>query len=105
MFDKKRCPTCNRRYRRSNPQNAMLWLLYHKLAETLRPNGEQYSAESFHVYYKTKFLGCEEVKLPNKQTMFIPRSTADLDVNEFSEFFDRVQADAAERGVFLDEAA
>lgn len=89
--------------KRSNPQNARLWSLYHKMSETLRPGGEQYSPESYHVYYKSLFLGRTEISLPNKQTMLIPRSTADLDVNEFSDFLDRVQADAAERGIFLDE--
>lgn len=98
-----RCPTCRRKVRRSNPQNAMLWTLYHKMAETLKPGGQEYSAESFHTYYKSKFLGCDEVALPNGKIMQIPKSTADLDVAEFSDYFTKVEADAAERGVYLDE--
>ena len=66
-------------------------------------HGETYSAESFHKYYAGKILGCEDVRLPNGKTLQIPRSTADLDVAEFSEYFDAVQADANERGVYLDE--
>lgn len=98
-----RCPTCKRRYRRSGQQNALLWLLYHRLSEQLRPSGQTYSADSYHTYYKTKFLGCDEIKMPNGKTIQIPRSTADLDVAEFSDYFEKVQADAAERGVFLEE--
>ena len=99
-----RCPTCHRRHKRSNPQNAMLWALYHKMSER-KWNGEQYSAESFHMYYKSLFLGCDDVAMPNHKTLQIPRSTANLDVAEFGDYFDKVQADAAERGVHLDELA
>lgn len=101
MADPKRCSQCGRRYRRSNQANAAYWTLLHALAAKLRPGGEAYSAEQFHTYYKSRFLGCVDVKLPNGKTLTIPNSTADLDVAEFSDYFDAVQADAAERGVFL----
>lgn len=39
--------------------------------------------------------------MPNGKTLTIPRSTANLDVAEFSAYFDAVQADCAERGVYL----
>lgn len=97
-----RCPVCHRRHTRSNPQNAMLWALYHAMAAK-EWGGQRYSAESFHTYYKSRFLGCDDVKLPNGKTLSIPRSTANLDVAEFSDYFDKVQADAAERGVYLEE--
>ena len=99
-----RCKTCGRKSRRSNPQNSLLWLIYHKMAEK-QWNGVQYSAETFHRYYASKFLGCDSVALPNGKTLTIPHSTASLDVAEFAEYFDKVQADAADRGVWLDEAA
>lgn len=99
-----RCPACGRRNKRRNPQNAMLWALYHAMAEH-EWNGQRYSADSFHCYYKSRFLGCDEVTMPNGKTLQIPRSTADLDVAEFSDYFDKVQADAAERGIYLDELA
>ena len=97
-----RCPVCHRRHTRSNPQNAMLWALYHAMAER-EWHGQRYSAESFHTYYKSRFLGCDDVAMPNGKTLSIPRSTANLDVAEFSDYFDKVQADAAERGVYLEE--
>ncbi len=100
-----RCPVCRRKMVRSHPQNNLLWLLYHKMAEQLRPGGQQFSAESYHLYYKSKYLGCIDTPLPNGQTLSIPRSTADLDVAEFSEFYGKVEAEAAERGVYLDGLA
>lgn len=98
-----RCPVCKRLVKRTHAQNALLWRLYTLASEQLRPNGHSFGAESFHAYYKLKYLGADEVALPNGKTVVIPRSTANLDVAEFSDFFDRVQADLAERGVYLDE--
>lgn len=97
-----RCPTCRRLHKRSHPQNAMLWALYHELAARTW-NGQKFSAEQFHTYYKSRFLGCDDIPMPNGKTLTIPRSTASLDVAEFSDYFDAVQADAAERGVHLSE--
>ena len=96
-----RCPTCRRRIKRSSQANRLYWLLLHELADKLRPDGQQYSAEAFHTYYKSRFLGCDDVKLPNGKTLTIPRSSADLDIAEFADYVAQVEADAAERGVFL----
>jgi hypothetical protein len=97
-----RCPTCGRKHKRRNPQNALYWLLLHKMAER-KWDGQTYSAESFHKYYAGKFLGMDDVKLPNGKVLHIPESTSKLDVAEFGDYFDKVQADANERGVWVDE--
>lgn len=96
-----RCPTCHRRHTRSTPQNARLWLLYHAIAEKLKPKGVAYSADVWHEYCKSKFLGCEEFKLPNGKALQIPHSTADLDVAEFADYMTAVEAWAGERDVWL----
>lgn len=98
-----RCPTCKRRHKRSLPQNARLWAIYTAMSCKLRPGGEVYSPEHYHLYYKQKFLGAVDFKLPNGKVLTIPNSTADLDVAEFNEFMERVEADAAEHGVWLEE--
>jgi hypothetical protein len=103
MTSPSRCPTCGRRHKRSNPANARLWALYGALSSKLRPDGKTYSPEQFHLYYKTRFLGATDQLLPNGVTLVIPNSTADLDVAEFSDYMDAVEADAAERGVYLYE--
>ena len=96
-----RCPTCHRLHKRSHPQNALYWSLLHALAEKLRPEGKAYSAEQYHKYYASRFLGCDDMALPNGKVLTIPRSTATLDVAEFGDYFDKVQSDAAARGVWL----
>lgn len=98
-----RCPTCKRKVRRSNESNARYWLLLHRAAEKLRPEGVQYSAETFHLYYKLKFLGGDDVTLPSKKVIVIPKSSAELDKGEFHEYVFKVEGDLNERGVFLDE--
>lgn len=77
--------------------------MLHKAAEQLKPAGVAYSASSFHEYYKSRFLGCDDVPLPNGKTLVIPKSTADLDVAEFGDYFDKVTADLADRGVFAED--
>lgn len=99
----KRCPSCGRRERRSSQANALYWVLLHRIAEKLRHEGQQYSAEQYHWWARSKFLGCDDMTLPDGQVLTIPKSTAQLDVAEFSEYFERLQAWAAENDVYLDE--
>lgn len=100
-----RCPTCRRRHVRSHQANARYWLLLHAIAEKLRPGGISYSAETWHTYMKSRYLGCDDVTLPNLKTIPMPRSSANLDVAEFNEFMAKVEAWAMERDVWLDEIA
>jgi hypothetical protein len=100
-----RCPTCRRPVKRSPQANARYWLLLHLIAESLRPGGAEYSADQWHAYMKSRFLGCDDVTLPNGKTLTIPRSSASLDRREFAEYMEQVEAWAAERGVFLEDLA
>lgn len=98
-----RCPTCRRLYVRSHSQNARYWALLHLLSEKLRPKGQSFSPETFHLWAKSKFLGCDDFILPNGKTMTIPRSTAALDVAEFCDYMTAVEAWANEQGVYLED--
>ena len=98
-----RCPTCKRRMKRSHPQNARLWLLYHTIAEKIAPRGQAYSADQWHEFFKSRFLGCREVALPDGKTLQIPHSSAALDVAEFTDFMTQVEAWASERDVYLED--
>jgi hypothetical protein len=69
----------------------------------VRPNGESFGAEAFHAYFKGRYLGCADLKLPNGKILPQPYSSADLDVAEFNAYMERVEAWAAERDVYLDE--
>ena len=96
-----RCPACGRRKTRSHEANRRYWLLLHLIAERVKPGGLSYSAEQYHIYFKSRFLGCDEVMMPNSKTAVIPRSTAVLDVSEFNDYMTQVEAWATERDVYL----
>lgn len=89
--------------RRSNEANRRYWLLVHTISERLRPQNVQHSPEVWHTYFKSRFLGCDDVRMPNGKTLTIPRSSAELDVSEFAEFMTQVEVWANEHDVYLDE--
>lgn len=98
-----RCPTCQRRYKRSTEANKRLWALYAVMSNKLHPEGKTYSPEQFHLYCRQRFLGCTDFDLPGGKVATIPNSTAELDVTEFSDFMSAVEALANEHGAYLDE--
>lgn len=73
------------------------------IAAKVHPQGETYSAETWHLYCKSRWLGADDVKLPNGKTITIPRSTADLDVADFGAYMDQVEAWANEHGAWLED--
>ncbi len=108
MQIKKRCPACGRTETRSSEANRRYWALLHEVSEKVRPKGEegqkvQFSAETWHTYFKIRFLGNVETKLPNGKTIVDPQSTADLDTGQFHDYATRVEVWANEHGAFLPE--
>ena len=97
-----RCPTCHRLYRRSNPQNARYWALLHAM-EGFDVRNKSYSAETWHRFFKSKFLGCVDYILPNGKTLIEPNSTAMLDKEQFDHFLTAVEAFCNERGIYLED--
>lgn len=98
-----RCPTCGRKKKRSSQANARYWALVYKIAENVKVGADVFSGPTWHIYFKQRYLGCDDIKLPNGTTMTIPKSTADEDSPEFSDYMTKVEAWAAEREVYLDE--
>jgi hypothetical protein len=105
-----RCPTCRRLKKRGNPANARYWLLLHLIADNVKPQGNAYSPETWHTYFKhtyfkTRYLGADEVKLPNGKTINIPKSSAELDTGEFNDYMREVETWGQEHNVFMDDLA
>lgn len=98
-----RCPTCHRRYKRSSEANRRLWALYAAMSDKLNPKGAPCSPKAYHLWFKRHLLGATDVRLPDGTIESVPNSTADLDVDEFNDYMARVEAMAAEKGVWLDE--
>lgn len=99
----KRCPTCGRKEIRSSEANRRYWALLHEISEKIKPEGKEYSAETWHTYFKQKLLGSADVSLPNGKTIQVPQTTTVLDTSQFYDFATQVEAWANNRGVFLPE--
>jgi len=65
--------------------------------------GQQHSTDAWLLYFKSRFLGADDVKLPNGEVVVRPFSSSELDTKEFSEFMDKVEAWCAQRGVYLQD--
>lgn len=101
----KRCPSCGRTAKRSSEANRRYWAILHELSDRLKPNGQVFAALSWHEYFKQRFLGAVEMKLPNGKSIQIANSTADLDRGQFNDYCTQVEAFAAERGIYIEDDA
>lgn len=97
-----RCPTCGAPPKRSSEQNRYYWKLIHGIEAKVHPKGIAYSDEVWSLFFKGKFLGREEVKLPNGKIIETICHTAHLSVEEMAQFITQVEAWAADHGVFLE---
>ena len=87
---------------RSNEQNKRYWALLGEIAA--HPvDGQRFAADSWHEFFKGKFIGKEEVRMPWGETYNRPISTTTLDVGQFSDYMTQIEAWAAERGILLGE--
>ena len=103
MLKPERCPVCGSLPKRNNEQNAAYWALLHKISLLVKVNGVVYSSKSWHLYFREKLLGYQDIQLPNGKTIVQLRSTTDLNKDEFSDYLTKIEVFAAEKGVFNDE--
>lgn len=91
---------------RSIAQNRYYWALIGELARH-DVQGQRFIAESWHEYFKGRFIGKEEIRLPNGDIFNRPISTTTLDVGQFAEYVTQIEAWAAGHGILLggDESA
>lgn len=68
--------------KRSVEQNRRYWAILNYIAESAFVGGKRFSAESWHEYFKRKFIGLEE--LPDGGNVGI--STTMLEVPEFNDY-------------------
>lgn len=73
------------------------------MSQKIRPRGETFSAETWHYYCRSRFLGCEDIRLPDGRTHSEPNRTSTLDRGEFSEYMQQVEAFANEHGAYLED--
>jgi MinD-like ATPase involved in chromosome partitioning or flagellar assembly len=62
----------------------------------------RHSADVWHHYAKSKWIGKEDVRLPNGSVITRVKSSAELTTDEFNKFMENVENFAAQWGVYLD---
>lgn len=97
-----RCKTCGQLPRRSSEQNRLYWSLLHEITEKVKPKDQAFNADTWHIYFKQRYLGSFDTTLPNGKIFTQPRSTVDLDKAQMNDYITKVEVFAAERGVYND---
>lgn len=82
--------------RRSTEQNKKLHAMFGELEQSAWLNGQQYSAEVWKEFVRRKFIGVEEIDLPDGTRIDRGISTTALSVHEFSELIEQVHQWAAD---------
>jgi hypothetical protein len=80
--------------KRSVEQNARLHALLTEVAAQAWVNGRQFSVEVWKEHYKRKFIGTEEIELPDGKVEERGISTTTLDVGGFSDLMTKIEEDA-----------
>jgi len=75
----------------------------HEIAEQVKTKNIEYSAQSWAEYFKQRFIGIDEVPMPNGKTLYIPRSTTDLSIDEFSDCILKIEVWASEHFVIFNK--
>lgn len=99
-----RCQLCGQPKKRTLPQNARLHKLFTELAANVKAkDGLYHPALWWKAIMKAEWLGFDEYQKPNGETVYVLRSTANLNVEELNEFMEKVEHYAATRGIWLQD--
>lgn len=78
--------------RRSDEQNRKLHALLNEISENVCVNGRYFEMEVWKEQVRRRFIGTEEIHLPDGTRIERGISTTTLDVGQFSELIERVTA-------------
>jgi hypothetical protein len=80
------------RAKRTSEQNRLFHALLNTIAENATVGGKYFDAETWKEHIRRKFIGTEEINLPDGSRLERGISTASLTVPEFTLLIERVQA-------------
>jgi hypothetical protein len=89
--------------KRRDVQNRRYWAIMHEIAEQLKINEQQMTAETWHEWAKRRFIGVREIVLPDGEIVVMGMSSTDLSVAEFSDYMQMVEAWAVDHGVIFND--
>ena len=91
-----------RKPKRSLDQNRYYWAVLTDISEQVVP-GKAYEPSIWHEYLRALFLPERMVELPDGSVKMLEASTAELRVNEFSEYLEKVIKWSLEHDVVFSE--
>ncbi len=80
---------------RSTEQNKLYWSLLRDIAESAVVDGKRFASDVWHEYFKARFIGTEDINLPDGRQITRPISTTTLTKAQFSELVEKVTAYAS----------
>ena len=83
---------------RTTAQNSLYWAVLHEIANQIKP-GSEYSAETWHAYFKALFLNGRVIELPNGKIVEQEPTTTGMTTAAFSDYVEKVIAWATEKGL------
>jgi len=95
------CPACGRHEKLSDPQRDRYFAMIGNLLQ--HPKLTHLTKQQLDLYFRDKFLGSEEIVLPNGKVITQPHRLnrkQGPDVPTMSEFMDKIQAWCSEVGVW-----
>lgn len=88
---------------RTSAQNRLLHAILRDVAESVRVSGQTFSSDAWKEMFRRKFIGTEEITLPDGQRIERGISTTALNVGQMTEAIDRFQAWLAQEFGYLPE--
>lgn len=89
--------------KRRDVQNRRYWAIMHEIAEQLKINNQQMTAEVWHEWAKRRFIGVKEIVLPDGEIVILGMTSTELSVAEFSDYMQMVEAWAVDHGVIFND--
>ncbi len=81
--------------KRSIEQNRRYWAALNEIAGQVRIDGRQHKPDTWHEFYKARFLPCETAWICG-QLVSVPESTTTLTVREFAQYMTQIEAHATQ---------
>jgi hypothetical protein len=75
---------------RSLEQNALYWSTVHEIAEQVSVDGQKYTPQVWHKYFKERYLPGRILELPYGHIVEAEASTSGLTKEQFSHFVEQV---------------
>lgn len=81
--------------KRSVEQNRRMWACLNEIACQVRVDGITHKPDTWHEFYKVRFLPCETAWICG-QLVSVPESTTGLSVRDFAQYMTQIEAHATQ---------